>query len=62
MVQFCIDKARNGGYKAVRLDIVPENIPARKLYEKSGFKFAGEKDLDRGFEDIPTFQLFELNF
>lgn len=62
MVRFCIDKAKAEGYKAVRLDIVPENIPARKLYEKSGFKFAGEKDLDRGFDDIPTFQLFELNF
>ncbi len=62
MVQFCIDKAKQEGYKAVRLDIVPENIPARKLYEKAGFKFAGEKDLDRGFDDIPTFQLFELNF
>lgn len=62
MVQFCIDKAKQDGYKALRLDIVPENIPARKLYEKSGFKFAGEKDLERGFEDIPTFQLFELNF
>lgn len=62
MVRFCIDMAKREGYKAVRLDIVPENIPARKLYEKAGFEFAGEKDLNRGFEDIPTFQLFELNF
>ena len=62
MVEFCIEKAKNEGYKAVRLDIVPENIPAKRLYEKAGFKYAGEKDLNRGFEDIPTFQLFELNF
>ena len=62
MVEFCIEKAKNEGYKVVRLDIVPENIPAKRLYEKAGFKYAGEKDLNRGFEDIPTFQLFELNF
>lgn len=62
MVEYCIKTARAAGFKAVRLDVVPGNYPARKLYEKAGFSFAGEKDLDRGFEDIPTFQLFEFNF
>lgn len=62
MVEYCIEKARDEGYKGIRLDVVPENYPARKLYEKAGFRFAGEKDLDRGYENIPTFQLFELNF
>lgn len=31
-------------------------------YEKHGFTFAGEKDLERGIADIPTFSLYELNF
>lgn len=40
----------------------PSNTPARRLYEKIGFTFAGEKDLLRGIEDIPEFALYELNF
>lgn len=62
MVNYCIDLAKEEGYKGIRLDVVPTNIPAKKLYENSGFKFAGEKDLERGFENIPTFSLYEFNF
>ena len=61
VVQFCINKAKADGYKALRVDIVPGNIPAQKLYEKNGFKYVGDEDLDRGFDDIPLFSLFELN-
>ncbi|MBQ8803334.1 MAG: N-acetyltransferase [Tyzzerella sp.] len=59
MVDFCIETAKECQKKAVRLDVVPDNIPARKLYEKMGFVFAGEKDLKRGIEEIPTFVLYE---
>lgn len=62
MVQYCIDKAKKEGFKGIRLDAVPDNLPARKLYEKMGFSFAGEKDLDRNVAEIPTFVLYELNF
>lgn len=62
MVDFGIAKARAEGYKAVRVDVVPDNYPARKLYEQCGFSFAGEKDLERGISYIPTFALYELNF
>ena len=62
MVKYCIDYAREHGFKAIRLDVVPENIPARRLYERLGFTFAGAKDLKRDIEDIPTFALYELNF
>lgn len=61
MVQFCIDTAKQRGYRALRLDVVPDNIPARKLYENMGFSFAGEADLRR-FEEIPVFALYEMNF
>ncbi|MBR2955616.1 MAG: hypothetical protein IKC54_00275 [Clostridia bacterium] len=50
------------GYKGVRVDVVPGNFPARNLYEKMGFTYAGEKDLNRGYDHIPTFQLLEYNF
>ena len=62
VVNFCIDTAKEDGYKALRVDIVPGNIPAKKLYEKHGFKYIGDYDLDRGYEYIPLFSLFELNW
>lgn len=62
MVRFSLDTAKERGYKALRLDVVPTNTPARALYEKEGFTFAGEKDLGRGYDYIPTFVLYEMNF
>ncbi len=62
VVRFCLDTARELGYKGVRVDVVPGNFPARNLYEKMGFSYAGEFDLKRGFDEIPTFQLLEYNF
>ena len=62
IVEFCIKLAKELGYKAIRLDVVPTNTPARKLYEKCGFRYVGDADLDRGYEDIPVFSLLELNF
>lgn len=62
MVRYCIDHAKKAGYQALRVDVVPENFPARRLYEKLGFTFAGEKDLLRNIKEIPTFLLYELNF
>lgn len=33
IVEYCIAYAKNHGFKAIRLDVVPDNIPAKKLYE-----------------------------
>ena len=60
MVERCIDIARRGGYKAIRLDVVPGNIPAEKLYAKYGFTYAGRKDLLKNIDFIPLFDLYEL--
>ena len=56
------EKAREDGYKALRLDVVPDNIPARRLFEKNGFVYAGDADLGRGYDEIPVFSLYELSF
>lgn len=61
IVEFCIDYAKRHAYKALRLDVVPDNVPARKLYEKSGFTYVGDVDLQRGLADIPLFSMYELN-
>ena len=54
--------AKAKGYKAVRLDIVPENLPAASLYRSRGFESAGTVERLREIEDIPVFEIFELNF
>lgn len=62
MVNYCLEKAKSEGYRAVRLDVVPDNLPARKIYETMGFSYAGETDLERNIEEIPKFALYERNF
>lgn len=62
MVGYCISTARENGYRALRVDTVPDNFPARGLYESMGFAFAGIADLHRNIEGIPDFALYELNF
>lgn len=62
MVKYCIEYARNNGYKAIRLDVVPDNQPAKRLYEKCGFQYVGDVDLERGIEEIPFFSMYELVF
>lgn len=61
MADACIELARRKGYKAIRLDVVPGNTPAVRLYKGKGFTFAGAKDLLRKIEDIPVFELYELD-
>ena len=61
IIEYCIALAKKSGYKSIRVDVVPDNYPARSLFERMGFTFAGEKDLKRGFENIPTFCLYEFD-
>lgn len=61
MVAYCKELAVQGGYQAVRVDVVPGNAPAVNLYKKQGFTFAGRKDLLRGIDGIPCFDLYEWN-
>lgn len=62
IVEFCIDTAKKNGFKAIRLDIVPGNVPARHLYESFGFSYIGDEDVRPDVEHIPAFSLYELNF
>jgi len=62
MTEYIINDAKEKGYRGLRLDVVPGNTPAASLYMRYGFDFVGAYDLDRGFDDIPLFELYELNF
>ncbi len=61
IVEFCKRFAASHGYKAIRLDIVPTHLPAKRLYESCGFVYRGDVDLLRGFKDIPLFSMYEYN-
>lgn len=62
LVEFCVSYAKEQGFKGIRLDVVPDNTPARRLYEKCGFNYVGDVDLERDIEAIPLFSMYELNF
>ncbi len=61
MIDFCIDKAKSEGYEAIRIDVILDNYPAKKLFEKSGFKYVGDVDLELDIGNNPYFSLYELN-
>ena len=48
--------------KEIRIDIIPTNDPARRLFEKNGFTYVGDTDLELSIGDIPEFSMYELNF
>ena len=62
ILRFAVGMAKSEGYRALRADIVPENIPARRLFEKNGFTCAGDADLRRDIGNIPLFSLYERNW
>ncbi len=62
IMEWCKQKAIKEGKKAIRVDVVPTNYPARAFYTKHGFTFAGEKDLKLNIKNIPLFALYEFNF
>lgn len=61
IIEYCANYAAEKNYRALRLDIVPSNFPAKKLYEACGFKFVGAAYLGREFSGIPEFCCYERN-
>ncbi len=61
IIHFCIDKAKSEGYEAIRIDVIPDNYPAKKLFEKNGFEYVGDVDLELDIGNNPFFSLYELN-
>ncbi len=59
MLVFAARYAAERGVKALRLDVYEKNLPARRLYESAGFRYAGTVSL--GLEDIGLdwFRLYE---
>lgn len=60
MVEFAIERARKGGYKAMRLDVLDGNLPAERLYPKFNFRLVAA--LEMFYEDtgLTLYKLYEL--
>ena len=59
VLRFCAEEAERQGIRAIRLDTVPTNLPAKRFYMKNGFSYVEDAGLDRGIPEIPVFSLFE---
>ena len=58
MVQFAIDYARRNGQKAIRIDVLPRNRNAKKLYAGMGFRHVQTL---RSFYDDIGWEDFEVH-
>lgn len=59
LVSFAIDLARETHMLAIRLDVYVNNLPAIKLYEKSGFQYIDTIHLSLGPHGPHPFHLYE---
>lgn len=58
-LQMVLDEAQQRGAKSMRLDVLPNNIPAQKLYRKNGFIDHGLFHLFYGEGLLTDFYLME---
>ncbi len=59
LLKFADEYAYNRGCKAIRLDVTVNNVPAIKLYEKCGFTFIGDVDLELNSPGLELFKCYE---
>lgn len=59
MLEFAIQYATNMKMKALRLDVYEKNLPAIRLYEKSGFKYIDTVSLELEKYGLDWFKLYE---
>lgn len=59
IIDFSIESAIKSHIRSIRLDVYERNIPAIRLYEKSGFKYIDTVDLGLGNYGLDWFRLYE---
>ena len=60
LVENVIEQQRKAGKKALRLDVIENNITAERLYQKLGFRYIQTKTLYYDVVGEMTFKLYEL--
>ena len=56
------DSARENGSEAIRLDTLPYNTPAQRLYESFGFQYKGEVELYYTVTGNTAYKMYEYLF
>lgn len=55
-----IELSRREGMKALRLDVVADNLPAIRMYEKAGFQYIATVDLGYQEFGLDAFALYQM--
>ncbi len=59
MLEYVIALGKAQGMNSIRLDTYEKNLPAMKLYESCGFRFAGKVDLGRADRGLNWYHCYE---
>lgn len=59
MIEHVLDLASQNGQKAIRLDVLAKNLPAKRFYESLGFWCCGEMKLFYEDTGLTEFYLYE---
>ncbi len=60
LLQKAAELAREAGDAVIRLDMLPGNLPAKKLYESFGFRYCGDVELYYPTTGTVPFSMYEL--
>ncbi|MDO5418003.1 MAG: GNAT family N-acetyltransferase [Lachnospiraceae bacterium] len=60
VMKYIIERSRREQMRAIRLDVVADNLPAIRLYEKAGFQYITTVDLGYGMFGLHEFALYQL--
>ncbi|MDO4157070.1 MAG: GNAT family N-acetyltransferase, partial [Oscillospiraceae bacterium] len=61
MMQFMIEAAHRNNKKALRLAVVKGNLPAERLYQKTGFQYIAEYTIHYELTGKVIFSLYEID-
>ena len=59
MLEYVMALGKAQGMNSIRLDTYEKNLPAMKLYESCGFRFAGKVDLGRADRGLYWYHCYE---
>lgn len=59
MAEGAVALAREKGWKALRLDVLDENVPAQRLYERAGFRYIASRKIWYESTGLANFLLYE---
>lgn len=60
IMEYIIDLGRREHMKAIRLDVVADNMPAIRMYERAGFQYVATVDLGYGMFGLNEFALYQM--